>query len=447
MFNHLKQKIVADSSGKEALVAILISGTLAIGIKIAGLIKEITIANYFGVSASVDFYVLALLVATFFVGPVSGTFGTLLTQKFVELKEKAVENPASLYCQILIFICLVFMLLVSAEIVLFNIPAIQQFFPRFLSFSSNIYLYPMLFIALFSGISTINRAVITAEKRFALFTVIPVVVPVSIVVSVAVDPVENMFLSLILGTVFGYFIEAVIGLFCNYKIWRLGARSAFNLSNKITAAIRVNFIPLFAAKMLMAGCLVVDQFMAVLAGEGAISIINYGNRIPLGILSLLAIIWTVLFPIFSELVSRNKHEQLLNLYNRSITASLIVLFVFGFIGFFLSAEIVSFLYQRGEFTAGDVAIVSKVQGYYFLYIPLYVLCLISIRIANSYEKPKFIVIGNAMALFLNIILNIFFISIYGVIGIAYATVLTYVITAIFWVVIARKLMMLKIKHT
>ena len=36
----------------------------------------------------------------------------------------------------------------------------------------------------------------------------------------------------------------------------------------------------------MSGCLIVDQTMAVLAGEGAVAMISFGNRLTLGLLSL-----------------------------------------------------------------------------------------------------------------------------------------------------------------
>ena len=38
----------------------------------------------------------------------------------------------------------------------------------------------------------------------------------------------------------------------------------------------------------MSGCLIVDQTMAVLAGEGAVAMISFGNR-ALGLLSLVAV--------------------------------------------------------------------------------------------------------------------------------------------------------------
>ena len=58
-----------------------VAGILSLFIKLLGLFKESLIAYFFGVSPYVDFYVLALVFVTFFVGPVGGALATLLTQK------------------------------------------------------------------------------------------------------------------------------------------------------------------------------------------------------------------------------------------------------------------------------------------------------------------------------------------------------------------------------
>lgn len=417
----------------------MVSGLLSVALKSIAFAKEIVIANYFGVSANVDFYVIFLLVASFFVGPISGSFGTLLIQKFIELREKSFLASVLIYRQIFIFVCLIFLVVIIIQMVFLSVTIFGGLFSSFFASAPIYFLFGMFFIALFSAMTTVNRAVITAEKQFALFTAIPVVVPICIICFLIIDPIQNIFLSLIVGTIFGYFTEAMISISCNLKLWRINLERPFNLSDNTFKTLNRNFFPIFAGKIIMSGCLVVDQFMASLAGEGAVSVINYGNRLPLGLLTLASIIWTVLFPMFSELVSQKKHQSLLSLYINSIILAALIFLSIGIIGFVVSPEIVSFLYQRGEFTNADVLIVSEIQANYFFYLPFYIICLISARVANSYEKPKYIILANSTALAVNVLLNFVFISYYGVLGITYATILTYAFVSLYWVLVSRNL--------
>ena len=83
VFHCLKQKVLTDNSGKEALVAIF-------------------------------------------------TSGTLLTKKFIEFKEKAFEDAAFMYRKMLIFISFIFLLLISAEVVILEFQAYNIFLPYLL---------------------------------------------------------------------------------------------------------------------------------------------------------------------------------------------------------------------------------------------------------------------------------------------------------------------------
>ena len=76
MFDSLISLLGGNYTGKNAIKAILLSGTILVIVRIFGFIKESTIAYYFGTSEYVDFYVLALIFVTFFVQPIGGASST-----------------------------------------------------------------------------------------------------------------------------------------------------------------------------------------------------------------------------------------------------------------------------------------------------------------------------------------------------------------------------------
>ena len=146
--------------------------------------------------------------------------------------------------------------------------------------------------------------------------------------------------------------------------------------------------PLVTAGVVVSGCVVVDQTMAVLAGEGAVAMINFGNRVTLGLLSLVAVIWTVLFPHFIDKVVKRQYRELTQSFSR-----LIVVILLGGLcvcsGLALASEwMTRFIYERGAFSAEDTLIVADIQALYLLHIPFYMVVVGCGRIMNALEKQQ-----------------------------------------------------------
>ena len=67
-----------------------------------------------------------------------------------------------------------------------------------------------------------------------------------------------------------------------------------------------------------------------------------------------------------------------------------------------------------------------------MHISRYALCMICMRIANTFENTNLLLLGNSVSVGLNILLNFVFIEQYGAIGIPIATFIAYSIMALFW---------------
>ena len=65
--------------------------------------------------------------------------------------------------------------------------------------------------------------------------------------------------------------------------------------------------------------------------------------------------------------------------------------------------------------------------------------MICMRIANALENSKITLFGSALSLFLNILLNLLFLKHFGVIGISLATLVAYSFMALFWLLVANRL--------
>ena len=306
MISDFVSKIGGSSIGAAAVKAIVLSGTISLFSKFFGLLKEIIIANYFGVSSQLDIYILMVLSLLFFVNPVAGAMGTLLTQKYLEIKIVSEGVVASIYkksiffCSLLIFICIILLTFILLT------PIFNQILPnQFLSIL-NMDLFVLAPIAIFSVVSIINGAVLTAEKQFKLFSFIPITVPISISFCIIIDVADSLFYSLILGTVLGYLLEMLIGTMLLRNLWIKKCSTIQSAGNDRFREMRSGFLSLFLSGLIMGGCIVVDQFMASIVGDGSVSIINFASRLPYGLLSVFGIIWVVLYPFFQSWLQKEK---------------------------------------------------------------------------------------------------------------------------------------------
>ena len=77
--------------------------------------------------------------------------------------------------------------------------------------------------------------------------------------------------------------------------------------------------------------------------------------------------------------------------------------------------------------------------FYVLHIPLYVVVMVCMRVVNAFQNNLSLVVANLISLSLNVIFNLLFIEWMGVVGIAMATLVAYSFMAIYWMVLANKL--------
>ena len=105
-----------------------------------------------------------------------------------------------------------------------------------------------------------------------------------------------------------------------------------------------------------------------------------------------------------------------------------------------SAPITSLVFERGNFDSGDAALVARIQAVHALYIPMYALSMVAVRLVNSLSATRMLLLGSALNLIASAALNAALVPHVGVVGIAWANVGMYAVSACFlWVVVLRHL--------
>ena len=443
MLNSIISLLGKSNKTKTTIKVILVGGFLSVIVRIIGFVKESAVAYFFGVSEFVDFYVLGMLFVLFFVQPVGGALATLLTQKFIEYTQhNSKEFTKHLYLNCLIFgiICICMILIIQGCVL--QISFFDTWFNnRFKNINLN-YIYILIPIGLFSLISVINGSVLVALRKFKTFTFLPIIIHLSTITFLLFTPKKYLFEGLLIGTLIGFLLELLISKICLYDILKKLKPRFFKEKNKDFKKIIKSMPNMVLSGSIISGCLIVDQVMALLAGDGAVAMINFGNRIPLGIISLIAIIWTVLYPNFVKSASTSDYVSLRkDLVLFSSLSFLLLLPICVGLSFF-SKDLISVLFEHGAFLEKNTIVVSNILTLYLLFIPLFVVSMLCIRVINALEKPNIFLLGSFLLLIINISLNFYLIPLYGVIGAPLATLISYIIITTFWISITHWLLKL-----
>ena len=430
-------RILNDKSTRMASLEIIKSGLITLIVKALGFTRELLIAFYFGVSETIDNYVLLILALTFFVAPVSGSFGTLLTPRYIQFDDDSrLYSAASLFKKTLIFTTLFVIFVEFLQLILLTLLPTAWTFGLTKLFES--YWLALVPIALFSAISTVTGGILVGQGRVKTFTCLPATVTITIIASLLLFSSTNLHLALIFGTLAGFAVEMLANLAAVRKLLLISHHGLLSTADDFRGML-AKMPMLVGSAIIMNACIIVDQIMAVLAGPGSVAAVSFGNRLTLGLISITAVIWVVLYPVFSRLVSQKNFNQLRQqLFQNAVLALVLGVPICGLIAYF-SPEITRLLFERGEFDPAATELVSEIQMFYVLHIPLYVVVMICIKVVNAFQNNSYLMIANLVSLALNVAFNLLFIRWMGVAGIALATLVSYSFMVIFWLVIANRL--------
>ncbi len=272
-----------------------------------------------------------------------------------------------------------------------------------------------------------------AQKKFFIASISPVVLPFIIIVCLLATGKQASIQTLVLGTNLGAIISLsclVIAVFTQLPrsiSWFRNCLQGWDPSSLIVVK---NTLPYLLAATIMGSSTVVDQTMASWLEPGSVAVLNYSEKICGIILALTAIAASdALFPFFAETVARRQwsevRRQLLQVTGGMLVIALPLLAVLCV----FAPQIVSLLFQRGEFGADDTARVAVVLRCAALQVPFYIMGILASRVAVSLQATKFMLFASIISMVLNVVCNAWFMHYLGVAGIALSTAMVHLVSA------------------
>ena len=168
--------------------------------------------------------------------------------------------------------------------------------------------------------------------------------------------------------------------------------------------------------------LLVDKMMASNLAVGAVSSLNYGNKL-INVCNGLftSAISTTIYPTMSKLIAEEKKEEFKKLMEKIIIITAIIIIPMSIVMLLLRKEIVSLVFERGQFNKESVEITSMVFAGYLIGMYYIGIKIIINNAFYSIGNAKIIMKFSIVTILVNIILNFVLIKIMGIMGLAVAT--------------------------
>ncbi|MCB0446717.1 MAG: polysaccharide biosynthesis C-terminal domain-containing protein [Gelidibacter sp.] len=440
MFSKFEFRAFISNIFKNATITnVIIVGITTLIVSGLGFFKEIVVANTFGLSELLDTFYIAILVPSFISGVFLGSFNSVFIPNYVsELKTgKSIGAFQSTSFLMTILVSLLFLIIAF----LFTDVYLETFFKGHTQQYYDLIKVQFYYVApciLFWGFSSLINGILTIDDEFTFSSLNTVFTPISIIICLVFFKEQLGTIVLAFGTLIGSFLSFLFILTVAIK------RNIIHLHKPDFKSVNIKILfkqlPAKLSSSLLSGINpLVDQYFSAQLIIGSIAALNYGIKIPaFGISIIGAALGNVLLPYFSKNAIDNRQETFKKL-TKILKYLIIVSSIVVVIGIFLSAPIISILFERNAFTSSDTVIVSKIQQMYLLQIPSYVTGLVMVKFLTSINKNNFMVLASIINLLLNIVLNYMLIKSMGVYGLALATSLVSIINSIILYVYISKL--------
>lgn len=430
------------SINRRIFAALFTVGFLGLFARFGSIAKDLALARQYGINDQLDAFLVAYIIPVFAATVISGSFNLALVPVYIQVSEKESTEAAHRLFSSVAFWSLGLLATIALALGVLGpvlLPLVGPGFTpekRELALSLYRIMLPMI---LCTGLATLWGAILNAREKFALAAIVPLITPLSVIASIfTMSRVWGIY-ALAYGTLAGSVLELGLLSFGLRKqkipiLPRWAHHPAFKQVLKLYA-------PMIAGAFMMSSTQLIDQSFASRAGSGGVSTLNYANKI-IGLLTGIGAValGTAVLPYFSRMVTDEDWagiRRTLKLYSALILAITVPVML---LCAWQSETIIRLLFERGEFTARDTAMVASVQRFYLLQLPFYILGILHVRLISALKANYALMCCSGINLFNNILFDYLFLKWFGVPGIALSTSLVYLISTTLVVIWTMKLL-------
>ncbi|HEY6638121.1 MAG TPA: murein biosynthesis integral membrane protein MurJ [Solirubrobacterales bacterium] len=416
--------------------------------RVAGLVREIVAASYFGITGPMSAFTLAFqipnLVRSLFAdAAIQAAFVPVFTQEL----EKGNKREAFRLASTLIYLVTLLLGAITAIFVLAAPLIVPLFAPGFsgeildLTVTLSQILFPILILL---GATGMVVGILNSYDRFAAFAISPFFWNVVIIlVLVLLEPAfsgNNRIYAYAIGILVGTVVQLAI------PAWDL-RNTPFRFTRDIdwrmpdVRRVLLLMLPVTLSLGLINFNLLINSFFGTLVSDQAPAAIDKAFRIymlPQGVFSVA--VATVVFPTLSRFAARQEYDNLRATMANGMRQILLLLVPAAAVVLVLSVPITRLIYQRGEFDAEQTHLVAQALFWFAFSLPFNGLFLLLTRTFFSLQRPWVPTAISGINLLITAIVALALYAPFGVGGIVVGTVVATIASVCAQAVVLRRLL-------
>jgi putative peptidoglycan lipid II flippase len=412
--------------------------------RVAGLVREVVAAYYFGVSGAMSAFTIAFQVPNL----VRSLFADAAIQAafvpvFTEHLEHGRKREAFRLASTLIYLVTLVLTAITALFVLIA-PVLMPLFvgsnvPQGLTVTLSQILFPILVML---GTTGMVVGVLNSYNRFGAFAISPFFWNVAIIaVLVGLRPLfhgDDKIYAYAIGVLVGTAIQLAIPAWdlrnTPFRLLRV-----FDWRSLEVRRVLLLMLPVTLSLGLINFNLLINSIVGSLVSSHAPAEIDKAFRIymlPQGIFSVA--VTTVLFPTLARLAARREYGELRATMANGMRQIVLLLVPAAAAILVLSVPMIRLVYQHGHFDAGDTEVVATALFWFAFSLPFNGLFLLLTRTFFSLQRPWVPTAISGVNLAITAIAAFVLYSPYGVAGIVASTVIATAVSVLAQTIVLRR---------
>jgi putative peptidoglycan lipid II flippase len=426
--------------GRAAMVILLAT---VVG-RLLGLFRDQAVAYFFGAKSVTDAFFLAYklpyLLSLTVAGALTATFIPVFTQRLVKKQEDeawklsvSMTNAAAIVLLGLSVLCVIF----ARWLVPLFAPGFRTE-PRTMALAISLFRILMIGV-IFDGLAGLAIGVFNSLKKFALPAFAPAVGTVATIAVIVVFAQTAWGIS---SVAWGSVVGSAVGFLILFPaLRRYGMRYRPKVEWRLPGMAEVGMMvwPILIGSAVGKVSIFVDQVLGSLIGTGAISALNYSEKLfqmPLGL--FVAGITIPIFPLLSEHVAANQPGKLKVTLNFALRLIAFVMIPASIGLIVLRTPIIAFLFQHGKFTADDTARTGWALLFYSIGLFSYAGRDTLTRVFYAYHDTRTPVKISVAAVGINIVCSYLLMHVIGVGGLAFGTTIALTVNFVVLIQLLRR---------
>ncbi len=410
--------------------------------KIVGYLRTVLVAYYFGTSAQVDAFVVAMLIPSLVFGIIAGGLQTVIIPVYTEEKQKNLQKAKTFVNQIFL-INVVILLLFS--FIMFLFPAV---FVKIVAYgfkgarlSQAAYFMRFLIIyGFFNVLAAFFMGLLQAEKQF-LFPALTLLIGNSLIpLSLFLFAKKIGINSWTIGEIsFGTFSFSIMFLFLYYKKQFFHSFGLLHIDWHKVWHFFILLFPIILTSGVSALYQIVDKTVASSLQTGSVAALNFAQliyRIPTGLLTVPIVV--SVYPSFSNFAVKKDKIGFVKMFQDAFSILMFIMIPISFIFIVYARPIVRILYQHGAFTNKSTSLTAFA-------VSMYSVGIFTISVNALFQKVFFSFKDTKTPLYITIVVVIFnaagdvlLSKVWGVGGIGLATALATILGFFLYIIMIRK---------